>query len=297
MRCPVVGRNFTIPDERRDRRVRCPHCRTEFTGLHPPAPLSPSPSPPPGVPSPPDDSGDPPGLPRPDTDEARRVRAVLEWYNGKVKPLLLRLDADKARELDADVERIAKALTADDGDLEVCFLGNAGIGKSTLINALVAGKEVILPAGGVGPLTAQALHVRYGDVPRFEVEYHGGDRLNQLLFGLEQQSRRAITGESGTSSADRETAEANQNQRIVTLLVTGKQKSQAHLPYLFDSLHAVLGQERKHGTKPNPEDEPRLERLRKALQVAARKGETYRRTAAEDTREFREDLHAHPGNG
>ena len=267
MRCPVFGLNFTIRDEWRDWRVCCPHCRTEFTGLHPPA--------------------------RPDTDEASRVRAVLEWYNGKVKPLLLRLDADKARELDADVERINKALTVDEGDLEVCFLGNAGIGKSTLINALVAGKEVILPAGGVGPLTAQALRVRYGDVPHFEVEYHGGDRLNQLVFGLEQQSKRAATAESGVANADQDSAEKDQSQRTASLLVTGKQKSQAQLPYLLDSLRAVLGQERKHGTKPNPEDEPRLERLGKALQVAARKGETYRRTAAEDTRAFRDDLHAH----
>jgi hypothetical protein len=43
----------------------------------------------------------------------------------------------------------------------------------------------VVPSGGVGPLTAQALTVRFGASPKIEAEYHSSDRLNQLVFGLE----------------------------------------------------------------------------------------------------------------
>ena len=61
------------------------------------------------------------------------------------------------------------------------------MGKSTLINALVAGQEHILPSGGIGPLTALAMEVRYGDVPTFEAEYHTVGNLWQgIVFPLER---------------------------------------------------------------------------------------------------------------
>lgn len=46
--------------------------------------------------------------------------------------------------------------------ITVCFLGNSGIGKSTLLNAVAAGAEQVLPAGGIGPLTAQATILQRG---------------------------------------------------------------------------------------------------------------------------------------
>ena len=62
----------------------------------------------------------------------------------------------QVRRTDKDVDRILRTIESGEGDIEICFLGRAGIGKSTLINALVAEKESVLSAGGIGPLTAHA---------------------------------------------------------------------------------------------------------------------------------------------
>ncbi|HEY7424451.1 MAG TPA: hypothetical protein VH682_09505 [Gemmataceae bacterium] len=158
-------------------------------------------------------------VPRPDLAAEAALRQVMEWYRREARPLLQRLEPRKADELNADLKRLESLQASLPTESEVCFLGNAGIGKSTLINALVAGKESILPAGGVGPLTAQALTVQMGDSPRFEAEYHGGDRLNQLLFGLENRSK--ATGEPRLPADEDADAEPERARRSACLTVTG----------------------------------------------------------------------------
>jgi hypothetical protein len=80
---------------------------------------------------------------------------------------------------------LAELLEATQGGLDVCFLGASGVGKSTLLNALVARDRVILPQGGIGPLTAQAVEVRYAAEPYFAATYLPAGRLNEVLFVLE----------------------------------------------------------------------------------------------------------------
>jgi len=73
-----------------------------------------------------------------------------------------------------------------------------GVGKSTLINALEAGKEILLPAGGIGPLTAHALTVRYGETRRFRLRYHPLQNLWKVVFVLKEVHKK----ESAAATAE-----------------------------------------------------------------------------------------------
>lgn len=60
----------------------------------------------------------------------------------------------------------------------VHIAGESGVGKSTLLNALLADENQVLPSGGVGPLTATPTHIRYAAAPSV-----------QLLFDLGKVQR------------------------------------------------------------------------------------------------------------
>lgn len=74
---------------------------------------------------------------------------LLEWYEQSARPFLERHSPDRLEALQADQERLSRLLDSKD-EVTVCFLGNSGVGKSTLLNALAAGASQILPAGGIG---------------------------------------------------------------------------------------------------------------------------------------------------
>ena len=84
---------------------------------------------------------------------------------------------EKVQAFDKDHARLKRATELSETELAVCFLGNSGVGKSTLINAIIGGDRGVVPSGGVGPLTAQALVVRHNERAGFEVEYHGAGQL------------------------------------------------------------------------------------------------------------------------
>jgi len=118
-----------------------------------------------------------------------QIAKLASWFTNSVKPLLVELNDPKVAELEADLAGLRSKAKACENDLEVCFLGMAGVGKSSLINALAFGKAMILPTGGVGPLTAQAISVRYGKTRKMEVEYYSGAELNQVIFALDPSIR------------------------------------------------------------------------------------------------------------
>jgi len=113
-------------------------------------------------------------------------------YQEEIRPFLTDVTPDRVKPLDdlfARLESFPKRLNA---EAPVCFLGASGVGKSTLINALVGSDKIILPAGGVGPLTAQATVVRFSEKPYLKARYLPREKLNKILFALERAYERDL---------------------------------------------------------------------------------------------------------
>jgi dynamin family protein len=248
---------------------------------------------------------------------ANDIDELNEWHQKHLKPFLEKVRPEKLADLDRDISTLVKMKDGLAQDFTACFLGNSGVGKSTLINALVGGSSVILPSGGIGPLTAQALTVQYGEQPEFQVLYHKANKFGQLIFGLEQANKLELEAAlveaeetpfgNGPLIVDLEDAEdlketiseegskgstANEFKKIAQLLITGNQDNHADLTYLMDSLYEASGRPRKWGTQAQPADQIRIQGIKAALELA-KGGETLKRQGTQTDTEFLRDLRDH----
>jgi len=224
---------------------------------------------------------------------------LLGWFEGRVMPFLENHASERLPMLKADAARLRRLLRRS-RECHVCFLGNAAIGKSTLINALAAGNDTLLPAGGFGPLTALATEVRYAKEPYFRAWYHPANRLWRLGFGLER--RLTAQPNSGSGQADDAwkeldaaakedvvtqvqdlgdpNADAETARRVVLeaqvkqaqQLIAGNQSEERPLDYLVDGIRLACGYQPRWGSTPSSEDLVRIRRISQILAKAKTQG-------------------------
>jgi hypothetical protein len=248
----------------------------------------------------------------------------LSWFQQNALPVLERNAPERLSPLLSDAKRFEELLCYSPEAI-VCCLGGSGVGKSTLINALVAGDHQLLPAGGTGPLTALATTVRYGETRRFRATYHKPNLLWQVILPISGIVARSAARTGGDGSSAQETqllaeipvVELSEDERLSALtdahaatggddstgrlgeflkmarkLVTGDQFANVPEAYLVDCLRIALGQAATFGNEPRPEDLPNLDRIRTAI-VAARDGLVYERSESDDRFDFKADLDHH----
>ena len=251
---------------------------------------------------------------------------LLTWFDKSARPFLRKHAPERLETLENDHARLTRLLNQPDR-VTVCFLGNSGIGKSTLLNALAAGADHVLPAGGIGPLTAQATEVRHSDAPMFRVTYHQRKHLWKVAFALERrhelelrQAQRPTEGgsqdlEKLLDDDDREEASANAElpqaataapaseggqpsdaiEQIIKqakLIVTGDQFSPVSLPYLIDALRVACDVKPRWQQSITDDDVKRVARVRQILQMSKER-RIHEHRQGEDRAAFMTDLREH----
>lgn len=194
---------------------------------------------------------------------------IRDWYQSVASPAL------RARGIAAD-EHLKAALDGLDEDeaapLPIGLLGPSGVGKSTLINALLSERLSILPSGGVGPYTANLLRIRHATDPYFEVRYRGSSYIRGL--------------QSTISRADRPDL-----LRLARLLVTGNQFSATEPSVLLELLRACEGG--ATSLVGDPQVRRCLGDLKRAQQTGDGDDPRRRWSAGLDLPEFLRTLHQH----
>lgn len=217
---------------------------------------------------------------------------LRDWYTATARGFLAEVAPERLPALDPLFERLA---LREEHELPICFLGNAGVGKSTLINALVAGSHSLVPAGGVGPLTAQATLIRYAPSPadrRFRATYLPARRLNNVLFALERWHERSIGRSTPPDLAGSVEPLSEDETEITEALIApeestepgapsdkvegflrqaclmihgGQYREHYDVPYLLDALRECLSLPPRWATERTAEDAVRVAAIARAL--------------------------------
>ena len=214
---------------------------------------------------------------------------IRSWTEKNLRPILARLGKAELEEEISRQEAHLELLAKRCGQIQpVCLLGQAGVGKSTLLNTLIADTQIVVPSGGgTGPLTANALSVRYGESPSFSVRYHSRQKINQLRFIIDSAHQRQTSTSSQAASASTDdfpedipdleldsseqmSVRLNEAIRSAQLLVAGKQTADRTLPYLSDALREILGNPGRSNSDFSIEDMQRIFGIRDALDYASR---------------------------
>ncbi|MGN6110782.1 MAG: dynamin family protein [Kofleriaceae bacterium] len=251
------------------------------------------------------------------------LTSLRRWYSEQARPFIEAESAERLPSLDASFDRLVTQAVP---ELPICFLGAAGVGKSTLLNAIAGGHLAIVPQGGVGPLTAQATLIRYGENRRFRATYLTAQRLTNLLAALEWSYLAELRrqGTATEESADDVTLPENDREEVEAAMVphdddAGAPKGEVNLRekiegyerqaclmilgtqfptpqpdprYLMEALRICLGRKSRWGMSLDLKDEGRISDIKRALTFAA-DDIANDVSAGTDLRHFLDDLHVH----
>jgi GTP-binding protein EngB required for normal cell division len=233
-----------------------------------------------------------------------KEQKLLAWYNENARPFLKKVAVDSLPGLDADHKRLTRLLALPN-EVTVCFLGNSAVGKSTLLNALVANADQIVPSGGYGPLTAQATEVRYGATKSFKVTYQPKKLLWQIAFALESSISKQNQVKANDNKLEKNSAplrhedvfvknldiddidevlsnlnnppeaiepgkkdSTEEHVKQAKLLISGEQFSNHPITYLADAIRSACEYDLKWNTTFDPSDVKRIEKIKSVLKLS-----------------------------
>jgi hypothetical protein len=240
------------------------------------------------------------------------IKKAKFWYEESVKKILLKAKMDDAvSELETMSENLGTISRTLDENFAVCVLGEAGIGKSTLINSIIDDTEYIVPSGGGhGPLTANALRVVHSEQKKINVLYHGRDKIKETLQKLLKKIRKENKSENDAEIENEhqsDEAEDEQEEKLKTeedkekeiieaerkarILVCGQQNQDIDPEYLVSCLRHILKIKNKKNLPIKEEHKKNLDEVIDAVNLGSSKKQ--REITFADRNVFRTALAAH----
>jgi hypothetical protein len=239
-----------------------------------------------------------------------RCGLLSKAYRKRIRPEIEKWTPERLAALDSQFDRLNGLAAAVDQPVRFALLGAAAAGKSSLLNAIAFRGQSILPAGGVGALTAQATRIVYSETPYFEVHYSARRTLTQTAYALRRVLKLETVSVSdgdeetqddsadiiaGLEAVDSGREERKQNEKRAALLVKGTQDAATDVSELLFAIEHALGRpESSDASNLADADLVRIGHLVRIMKEFPQKEQRpYRRNGTWDDGDFRQDLRNH----